>query len=150
MSCSTLFLWLFLSFNSILKLATDTIRKRLLTGFFFFLVSTGDRTQSFKQCSPIVSRPARHPLLLSLRRRKRELRRGCLDSVVQKVPEGGDYIVTGCEVRMLGEGVRVRIDGRGNVDLEVQTNNLSMRKTHPAGPLQEFKISASHYYLKCQ
>lgn len=80
-----------------------------------------------------MSRPARHPLLLSLPR-KRELRRGCLDSVVQKVPEGGDHIVTGCEVRMLGEGVRVRIDGRGNVDLEVQTNNLVPSLEHEKDP----------------
>lgn len=42
--------------------------------------------------------------------------------------------VTGCEVRMLGEGVRVRIDGRGNVDLEVQTNNLVPSLEHEKDP----------------
>lgn len=133
MSCNTLFLRLFLSFNSILKLATDN-QEAIADRFFSFLSALGIEAGASNKCSPIVSRPARHPLLLSLQQRKRELRRGCLDSVVQKVPEGGDHIVTGCEVRMLGEGVRVRIDGRGNVDLEVQTNNLVPSLEHEKDP----------------
>lgn len=60
----------------------------------------------------------------------RQLSRRCL--------EGGDHTVTGCEVRTLGEGVRMRIDGRGNVDLEVQTNNLVPSLEHEKRPILQY------------